>query len=69
MFSWNLPNRQFVVAFDPVEAVKVLQHEGSYPYGGAEGAWPFVNYYKSRFEKESPILGLVSSGKKSASYL
>lgn len=63
MFSWNLPNRQCVVAYDPVEAVKALQYEGQYPYGGAEEAWPFGHFFRKRFANDSPIVGIISTGK------
>lgn len=45
IYRLTVPGHDMVVVCDPREMVKVLQVEGRYPYGMAEGAWPFQRYH------------------------
>ena len=44
---------------DPTEMLKVLRHEGTYPFGAILTEWPLIKFYK---EKGSSLHGLFSQG-------
>jgi len=44
---------------DPTEMLKVLRHEGTYPFGAILTEWPLIKLYK---EKGSSLHGLFSQG-------
>lgn len=62
VFKFEVPRLKFVMVSSPHDAVKVLQNEGKYPYGGASAAWPFIKYGKEHQHEGDLQRGILADG-------